>query len=559
MPRLLIYERPSDSLHPPPSDAEEAWPDTSQLEKQSIEEAGKYIFCLQDITAPRRSELYLNAERLEPLRSPDNTTALWKWEPGFHAGEVEVFLQLAPGETVQFELVTDPDERKLTRERFTTMVEEILEDTLALFSLTGFRKGIGSGDGTTVPDIAQLEFLRSRIEKIESVVENILSRPLRVLQSKQSRVRVTQTRRATGPELSKSLRSSTLRRTEKGTGPGFLPEKIDQNRRERGYNIREHQDIKRWLNTWSSWLMKVHRQLCSGNPSPNEVRYSRICRHLASRLRRLLDQPLFQEVDTRQGAMTATPIFRKVPRYREFFRLHRSLNLGIARVTGDFLKIPLSRTYDLYEVWCYLRLLRIIVKRKDSDQKIGGLFESDSNGDELVVTISAENFNCSSDYSICFKRKYTEYWINADSNGERGSYSREMEPDISLTLPTENTRDLIVLDSKYRIKKNLNEALSSIHMYRDALVHSEEAGPPVQDSSELPHVVAGAYLLSPLSIDTDEKWTKEGSPDRFFHPEYRSGFHFGAVTMQPGMDDSDIEAALESIIRDVDDKEGTTL
>lgn len=555
MPRLLVYRRPSDTTYPPPDDAQEVWPDTSPLEA-GIEEAGEYIFCLQNVPKPRKSELYLNAKRLEPLRSPDDSTALWRWEPGFHAGEVELSLRLAPNQSVQFGVVTDPDHRKVMRDQFGTMVEEILEDTLALFALTGFRKGLASGDGSTVPDIAQLEFLRSRIEDIEEAIKAILDSPLRVLQSKRSKVPITQARKITGPELSRSLRSSSVRQMEKE--PSYLPKEIDRDQQQEGYDIREHQDIKRWLQAWSSWLLAVHERLVSGETSSNDQRYSRICRNLARRLQKLLDRPLFRSVSVRQGSMTATPIFRKVPRYREFFRLHRNLNLGIARVTGDFLKLPLARTFDLYEVWCYLRLLRILVEKKDSDQDPGDLFEKGPNGNGLVVSISADHFECSGDYAICFQRKYSEYWINADGEEERGSYSREMKPDISLTLPAEDNRNLIVLDSKYRIKKNLNEALSSIHMYRDALVHSSEEELPVDGGyDDLPHVVAGAYLLSPLSFDNEKDWTEEDTPDRFFHPEYRAGFRFGAVTLCPGMDNNEIESALEAIIQDVEDRNDT--
>ena len=34
------------------------------------------------------------------------------------------------------------------------------------------------------------------------------------------------------------------------------------------------------------------------------------------------------------------------------------MNLGIAAVFGDFLGMPLARTFELYEPWCFLRLVR---------------------------------------------------------------------------------------------------------------------------------------------------------------------------------------------------------
>jgi hypothetical protein len=47
------------------------------------------------------------------------------------------------------------------------------------------------------------------------------------------------------------------------------------------------------------------------------------------------------------------------------------MSLGIANVFGDFLQMPLARTFDLYELWVFLRLLRAAAARHGA------------NGDEL--------------------------------------------------------------------------------------------------------------------------------------------------------------------------------
>ena len=39
-------------------------------------------------------------------------------------------------------------------------------------------------------------------------------------------------------------------------------------------------------------------------------------------------------------------------------------------------------------------------------------------------------------------------------------------------------------------------------------------------------------------------------PGRLFHPEYRTRFHFGVVTLRPGMSIADIGAVLRVIITD---------
>ena len=39
-------------------------------------------------------------------------------------------------------------------------------------------------------------------------------------------------------------------------------------------------------------------------------------------------------------------------------------------------------------------------------------------------------------------------------------------------------------------------------------------------------------------------------PGRLFHPGYRTGFRFGALTLRPGMAPSEIVAALRLIVAD---------
>ena len=158
--------------------------------------------------------------------------ARWRWSPGFHAGTIEAELRV-PGQTLRrFEIVTDPDRRKLTREDFDTMVREILDDTFALFSLSSFRKGIARGNGGRPPAIARLEFLRSRIDELEAVVAAIVRNPRRMLAAEDRVLPYHRASRATGPEVLRSFRSGRiLQETARPSRlptvlKGFLPERI---------------------------------------------------------------------------------------------------------------------------------------------------------------------------------------------------------------------------------------------------------------------------------------------------------------------------------------------
>ncbi len=102
---------------------------------------------------------------------------------------------------------------------------------------------------------------------------------------------------------------------------------------------------------------------------------------------------------------------------------------------------------------------------------------------------------------------------------------------------------LIVLDAKYRIDDGLNDALSSIHTYRDALVREAESGRPEG-------IVTAAYLLTPHTPLLRAGYRDTKMPGRLFHPDYRTEFRFGAVTLRPGMTTAEIAGALRLIVAD---------
>jgi hypothetical protein len=121
---------------------------------------------------------------------------------------------------------------------------------------------------------------------------------------------------------------------------------------------------------------------------------------------------------------------------------------------------------------------------------------------------------------------------------------RIMAPDVAaLHEPAGGASRLIVLDAKYRIEKGLNDALSSIHTYRDALVQEAQSG-------AVTGVVTAAYLLTPHLPVLGDGYRDTPMPSRLFHPAYRAGFRFGAVTLRPGMTVPDIAAALRQIVAD---------
>ncbi|MDR3440594.1 DUF2357 domain-containing protein [Telmatospirillum sp.] len=531
------------------------WPDPEPVTPGTVQETGSYLFELHGSPEAAAADLLIDDAKLEALRAPAPDTARWRWLPGFHAGIVDVELRL-PGQAPRhFEVVTDPDRRKLTRDDFDTMLREILDDTFALFSLSSFRKAVARGSGNRPPAIARLEFLRSRIDELEGVIASILRNPRRRLTAEETILPYHRASRATGPEILRSFRSGRIVQ-EQGSPSrlpaplkGFLPERIRVRRRLSSLDLPEHRQMGACLRSWSAWLAAAAELLERGQRDSDAglrqgaALWAARCRRLGRRVGLLAGAAPFAESGEAPPRLVLSSVFRNDPAYRRFYRLWQDMNLGIAAVFGDFLNLPLARTFELYELWCFLRLVRAGAETFGPEGlDIRDLFIADAAGG-VTLAAGAVTVPVGSGWKLCFQKQYREFWIEPD---RRGSYSRTMTPDVVAAqdpaTPDEPGR-LIVLDAKYRIDDGLNDALSSIHTYRDALVREAESG-------KIEGIVTAAYLLTPHLPVLRTGYRATPMPGRLFHPDYRAGFRFGAVTLRPGMTAAGIAEALRLVVSD---------
>ena len=268
------------------------------------------------------------------MRAPAPHSARWRWSPGFHAGTVEAELRIPGHAPRRFEVITDPDRRKLTRDDFDAMVREILDDTFALFSLSSFRKAVGRGNGTRPPAIARLEFLRSRIDELETVVAAIVRNPRRMLVAAEAIVPYHRANRATGPEILRSFRSGrVLRETavpSRLPAPlqGYLPERIKIRQRLSSLDLPEHRQIASCLRSWAAWLGVAAELLdrssadSDGERRQGATAWATRCRRLSRRISQMASAPPFAEAGDAPPRLALSALFRNDPRY------HRSIEFG---------------------------------------------------------------------------------------------------------------------------------------------------------------------------------------------------------------------------------------
>lgn len=251
----------------------QVWPVAEVIPAGAVREGSSYLFELRDSDDALAADLLIDDISVEALRSRQPRLARWRWKPGFHAGAVEAVLRIPGIGTRRFEVITDPDLRKLTRADFDAMVREVLQDTFALFSLSAFRKGIARQRGNKPPPLARLEFLRSRVEEIAQTIAAISRCPRHFLRAEEVTMPVHRATRATGPEIIKSFRSGairceTVRPSRLPTAlRGRLPAQINLRQRRNTVDIPEHRQIKACLKSWAGWLTNVAEALAKTDKS----------------------------------------------------------------------------------------------------------------------------------------------------------------------------------------------------------------------------------------------------------------------------------------------------
>ncbi|WP_158627250.1 DUF2357 domain-containing protein [Corallococcus sp. AB045] len=488
-----------------------------------------------------------------------NTHVRWRWPVGFHAGTVELTLGGLTASPLVVEVLTDPSVAKLTRAQFAQMVGDILSDTLSLAALTGHRVGIARGDRPL--EFARFEFLRQCFNRIEAAVEDINRKPWLRLERETRSVPLGRAGGVTPYALtraSRSMRRLTDAELERLPPAAHqlavrlnqhLPTMVKKTSGRFDARRREHADILMVLGMWTKFLQHVARQLDSAmRDAADAGRIALIARHarqMGRRVERMTRLPLFEGVAPSHGTVAPSHLFRRVPAYRRFYRAYRDFLAGLSDVTGSFAKVPLRRTFDLYELWCFLRLARAAALHAGSEASWREAIVERTEHGGLVLQLEGKPLRFGA-FTLIFQPLYREMWRRAGPSV--GSFSRPMRPDIAIeTSPISqgSARPIVVLDAKYRVEGGLSDAVSSIHTYRDSLVEQLEAGRPQHHQ----RTVQAAFLLTPqLRAEAEGDWQDDEAPEVFFREGYREAFRFGAVSMRPGMSVEQCREFLERLL-----------
>lgn len=236
---------------------------------------------------------------------------------------------------------------------------------------------------------------------------------------------------------------------------------------------------------------------------------------------RWLSSPFMKEVTENKGPYTITQKFRKHPVYRLWYqwfdRLYKHNREGI----GFDYPIPLKDTFQLYEMWCYMKMVKIL-READLVQHTDGLFQTTKDGLFLHLAENKESqIHLKGQLSLYYQRTY-QY-----NTKKFHTYTQKMIPDIVL----EGEKGIFIFDPKYRVPDNLGTALGEMHKYRDGIIHRDTGEGAVQE----------VYILTPTT-------SEQAHSMRYFQRDFHERYQMGAFQMVPGFDEDDYKLKLVEMV-----------
>jgi predicted component of viral defense system (DUF524 family) len=325
--------------------------------------------------------------------------------------------------------------------------------------------------------------LRSYFSALMKIGNAIVAMPHNVLTRRVDFVPIEKLRRLDHNKL----RSIMQRQIRKAGGLSFggvlLPARLPQLNRGMTYDTPENRHIKYLLSRIAFRLQQIVRVTSTGDEDADQTAEQRffdefrpIAREMLREVERLQQTSFLKEIRSVALAAGTSQVLQKHPTYSAFARTARVLSGGLS-ATGGVLTIGIKHIAELYEYWCFLKLVALLRERFELTQQT--IVKLKDTG--IVVTLekgkqSAVRFNSATGERIelIYNRSFTKLPTLAQ------------KPDNVIQLT--NGRTFHILDAKYRVASDpeyqkqfggcgpRTDDINTMHRYRDAIVLPESLG-----------------------------------------------------------------------------------
>lgn len=410
---------------------------------------------------------------------------VWTWTPNFYAGSVRVEL-LDPSDRIlgTWWLDVSPDPKKIGREIFGRMVEEIVEfDERLLVGDEPARRRLGAVGHSDDPHVL-FERLRRRADDLERALAAIQREPASMPRPRRQRVPFRAVRRAdlrTVRVAAQDAAALAAIRKAPSHQPAFTVG---------GWHAEPHFDVRQVerrldapVNRCALYLLRGIRRRCrylslrfeqlASDGVSSETRTAlqgrlerrrTILAGIERRMETAERRPPFAE--TRRAELTAAGLTAVAahPLYARFWGVGwEALRRG-ASLLDPKDPLPLSPSWEVYEHWCFVEVSRLLRQwLPDWNWSVSNA----RGGSRLSFRVKGRK----EDRSIAVYLQKRAPSSNGRERPGLWSVSRELRPDLVVRWERGEQRGFVVLDAKYRTGRDsvLRGMAESAHLYRDAL------------------------------------------------------------------------------------------
>lgn len=305
-------------------------------------------------------------------------------------------------------------------------------------------------------------------------------------------------------------------------------------------NTRENRFVKYTLHVLEKKFREVFSELGT-LPNVMDTEERQLLEDYQRQFKRLETSPFFQKVGEFEGFRQESAILQQRMGYSKIYKAWLMLKNSLELVDGKT-DIGMKQIWELYEIWCFLVMKRLIAKvleldlqkpdnhvREDKSKMLNTIVKSE-------MTHIIEFDNVKNGDKVCLEYQHT---YNRRTK-EFSTTTTEQRPDIVVTIKKKDGFVLTYLyDAKYRVQDDardgeldegvsidvadypLPDAINQMHRYRDAIYYSmkTEVRPSAKE-------IIGGYIFFPGRVVGDEIY------GRYFYQSIRK-VNIGAFPLLP--------------------------
>lgn len=308
-------------------------------------------------------------------------------------------------------------------------------------------------------------------------------------------------------------------------------------------NTRENRFVKYSLHVLGKKFREVFSEI-SGLCKDMDAAERKVLADYTRTFRQLETSAFFSKVGEFEGFRQESAILQQRSGYSQIYKAWLMLKNSLDLVDGKT-DIGMKKIWELYEIWCFLVMKRLIAKvlyldlndtehvREDKSQMLNTMVKS-----EMTHVVEFDNSTNGDVVRLEYQHTYNR------STKEFKTTTTEQRPDIVVTIRKPDGFVLTYLyDAKYRVQDDKNDceldegadidiadyplpdAINQMHRYRDAIYYAMK-----EDERPRGKEIIGGYILFPGRTEGD---TIE---NRYFYKSIKK-VNIGAFPLLPASDE----------------------